>query len=518
MTVSVVRNHLFEVQIVIRRWGLRVVAVFAGVVGVLGLWRLLVMPRTSPPGWVTAATTGILIAALCVTIAVINRVLQRRLFGARADSDVMIAALSPRTTPVVTDESGLTAVLDALKDALRLAFIHLDLTMPGMTPFSLSRGASQLPDRVNTVVCRKVHVGQLSLAVRPGLQPLGRADERLLEALSHILASSAYNLGLQQVLRRALAQAVTAREEERRRIRREIHDGIGPLLAAALLRTESAMALPSGSPGQTESLLKPHELQKTTLTDIRSLVEGLRPPALDHGGLLGALQQHAELSTVMGAHGPPTVTFEVAGELSMLPAGVEVAAYQDGRAAAKQRDREQEHQAVVGEYHVDVGIEGGVQRQPDERDDQRPRCECCSVWQQGAGTAALSDDGETDAGKEDEGRQGVTGHHLVGLAGRVIAVQRAEDMHRDHPQQRQAASHIDTDHPGARAAGWWNQGWRPWGFVDSLRLTAWAGYDTHANFPLLDWLSGRGRGCSSECWSTPRRWGAKTLQHNPAAA
>jgi signal transduction histidine kinase len=120
---------------------------------------------------------------------------------------------------------------------------------------------------------------------------------------------------------------VTAREEERRFIRREIHDGIGPLLAAALLRTETAMDLPPGCPTQAESLQKLHDLQKTALIDVRSLVEGLRPPALDHGGLLGALQQHAELSAVMGAEGPPTVTFEVTGDLSVLPAAVEVAAY-----------------------------------------------------------------------------------------------------------------------------------------------------------------------------------------------
>ena len=326
MTVSVVRNHLFEVQIVVRRWGLRIVALIAATAGVLVLWRWLLMPPTRPANWLMAAA-GILIAGLCVTIAVINRALQRRFFGARADSDVMIAALSSRTTPVVTDESGLVAALDVLMHALRLAFVHLDLTMPGMTPLSVSRGASRQPDRVMPLYAGKVHVGQLSLAVRQGLEPLGRADERLLDALGHVLASSAYNLGLQQALRRALAETVTAREEERRFIRREIHDGIGPLLAAALLRTETAMGLPPGCQSQAESLQKLHDLQKTALIDVRSLVEGLRPPALDHGGLLGALQQHAELSAVMGAEGPPTVAFEVAGDLSVLPAAVEVAAY-----------------------------------------------------------------------------------------------------------------------------------------------------------------------------------------------
>jgi two-component system, NarL family, sensor kinase len=326
MTVTVVRNHLFEVQIVVRRWGLRLIALVAATAGVLVLWRLLVMPRTRSAEWLMPAT-GALIAAVCVIVALINRVLERRLFGARVDSDVMIAALSPRTTPVVTDESALVAALDALMHALRLAFVRLDLIMPGMTPLSVSSGDSRQPDRVMPLYAGKVHVGQLSLAVRPGLEPLGRADERLLDALGHVLASSAYNLGLQQALRKALAQAVTAREEERRHIRREIHDGIGPLLAAALLRTETAMDLPPGCASQAESLEKLHDLQKTALIDVRSLVEGLRPPALDHGGLLGALQQHAELSAGMTVPNSPAVSFEVVGDISILPAAVEVAAY-----------------------------------------------------------------------------------------------------------------------------------------------------------------------------------------------
>jgi signal transduction histidine kinase len=87
------------------------------------------------------------------------------------------------------------------------------------------------------------------------------------------------------------------------------------------------MDLPPGSRGQAESLQKLHDLQKTALIDVRSLVEGLRPPALDHGGLLSALQQHAELSAGMTVPDSPAVSFEVVGDISILPAAVEVAAY-----------------------------------------------------------------------------------------------------------------------------------------------------------------------------------------------
>ena len=371
MAVAMVRNHLFEVEIVVRRWGLRVIALISATAGVLVLWRLLVMPRTEPADWLGAAAAGALIGALCMAIVLLNRVLERRLFGARADSDVMIAALSPRTAPVVTDESGLTATLDAIMDALRLAFVQLDLTMPGITPSSLCRGTSLQPDRVIALYAGGVHVGQLSLAVRPGLEPLGRADERLLEALSHVLASSAYNLGLQQALRKALAQAVTAREEERRRIRREIHDGIGPLLAAAMLRTETTMDLPPGCSSQAESLQKLHHLQKTALSDVRSLVEGLRPPALDHGGLVSALQQHAEISVGITNEGSPSVGFDVSGDLDILPAAVEVAAYRIGQEAISNATKHAGAQRItVRMSRIDNGLiveveDDGIGAPPD---------------------------------------------------------------------------------------------------------------------------------------------------------
>jgi signal transduction histidine kinase len=153
------------------------------------------------------------------------------------------------------------------------------------------------------------------------------ASRRISGAFGQVLARGAYHLEVRRALLRALAQAVTAREQERRRIRREIHDGIGPLLSAALLWTETAMELPSGSPSQRETLRKLYELQQGALSDIRSLIEGLRPPALDHGGLVSALQRHAEQSAIMATRSSPGIRFQVSGDLAILPVAVEIAAY-----------------------------------------------------------------------------------------------------------------------------------------------------------------------------------------------
>jgi signal transduction histidine kinase len=146
-------------------------------------------------------------------------------------------------------------------------------------------------------------------------------------ALMLAMRGMSLSLGAARQPRHIRVQAVAAREDERRRIRREIHDGIGPLLAAALLRTETAMELPSGSPLQDEALQQLHNLQKTAISDIHSLLEGLRPPALEHGDLLAALRQHAEIVTSIAGRSSPTVRFGISNDISMLPDAIEFSAY-----------------------------------------------------------------------------------------------------------------------------------------------------------------------------------------------
>ncbi len=83
---------------------------------------------------------------------------------------------------------------------------------------------------------------------------------------------------------------MTAREEERRRLRRDLHDGLWPTLAAQMFRVGAAQELLHKNPEKTAKLLD--DLQngiEGTLSNIRQLVYELRPPLLDQFGLVGAI-------------------------------------------------------------------------------------------------------------------------------------------------------------------------------------------------------------------------------------
>jgi signal transduction histidine kinase len=125
---------------------------------------------------------------------------------------------------------------------------------------------------------------------------------------------------------------VVAREEERRRLRRDLHDGLGPTLAAVGLRAETAAAqLDAGSVADAQvSLSELSREVEMAMTDVRRLVDGLRPPALDELGLVGAIDQQVRRLEGMRQDGRAlqiSVASTGSDGLRSLPAAIEVAAY-----------------------------------------------------------------------------------------------------------------------------------------------------------------------------------------------
>jgi signal transduction histidine kinase len=157
----------------------------------------------------------------------------------------------------------------------------------------------------------------------PG-EAFGPADQRLLETIAHQAGAAAHTVRLTAALQRSRQRIVAAREEERRRLRRDLHDGLGPQLASQSLGLDAVDRLIEREPDKARSLIRALKRQaQEAVHDVRRLVYGLRPPALDDLGLRGALSEEALRYKEEGLQ----VAFEAPDPLPALPAAVEVAAY-----------------------------------------------------------------------------------------------------------------------------------------------------------------------------------------------
>ena len=133
-------------------------------------------------------------------------------------------------------------------------------------------------------------------------------------------------------LQRSRERLVSAREEERRRVRRDLHDGLGPSLATMAMKLEAAHDLIAADPEGAEQLVgQLYEQTRSDIVEIRRLVEGLRPPALDQLGLVSALRQrasdHNRTASMVAGDTPMRWTVQADDDVEPLPAAVEVAAY-----------------------------------------------------------------------------------------------------------------------------------------------------------------------------------------------
>jgi signal transduction histidine kinase len=174
-------------------------------------------------------------------------------------------------------------------------------------------------------------VGQLVVGPRTGEAGFADDERQLLEDLAHQIGASAHDalmtdeaLRLSADLQRSRERLVTAREEARRRLRRDLHDGLGPQLSSQALTIDAIRKLMRRDPDAAEELLLDLKADaQEAVADIRRLVYGLRPPALDDLGLLGALRESAEQYSVKGLR----ISVEAPEKMPPLSAAVEVAAY-----------------------------------------------------------------------------------------------------------------------------------------------------------------------------------------------
>lgn len=319
---AIVRHRLWGIDILVNRalvYGALtagIVGIYAGIVGGVGA---LVQSEVEP--FVAFVATGLVAVLFQPMRAHLQRGVNHLLYGERDDPYAVLSQLGQRLDATLTPDAVLPAIVDSIAETLKLRYVAITLEQEGGAPVIAITGVPSEPALHLPLLYQGEVVGELQLAPR---DQFGPANRQLLDDLARQAGIAAQAVRLAADLQHARARLVTAREEERRRLRRDLHDGLGPQLAGFTLRLDVVRRLLRHDPDAAEAVivdLKAHS--QTVVTDIRRLVHDLRPPALDDLGLVGALRQGAAL------HASPNlvISIEVPEALPSLPAAVEVAAY-----------------------------------------------------------------------------------------------------------------------------------------------------------------------------------------------
>jgi signal transduction histidine kinase len=308
-------DHLISRTLVFASLTASVVLIYVLVVGYLGA---ALRSETRP--WMSLVATGIVAVAFHPLRTRLQRVVNRLMYGQRDEPYTVIAHLGARLEATLRTDAVLPAVVQTLAHALKLPYVEIVLDD------DRARHGTPTADPVEVpLLAGDTPVGRLLLGRRRPGEEFTPADLRLLKDLTRQIGTAAHTVTLTSELQRSRERLVTAREEERRRLRRDLHDGLGPTLAGLALKAGSiadqARADPAAA-GRTGDELY-HEI-RAAIAEIRRLVYQLRPPSLDELGLRGALE---EVARRQGRAGELDISVQVPGGTGVLSAAAEVAAY-----------------------------------------------------------------------------------------------------------------------------------------------------------------------------------------------
>jgi signal transduction histidine kinase len=369
IAVAVLRYRLYDIDVVINRtlvYGALttcVVGIYILAVGGLGL-----LFKSSGTLLISLVGTGVVAIVFAPLRDRLQRGVNRLMYGERDDPYAVISRLGQRLEATLEPGTMLPTIVETVAQALKLPYVAIALKEKN--PVHEEQSAEHAGEEVFAVVASwgspvdypplrlplsygHETIGELILAPRAPGEDFSPADRRLLQDLARQTEVAAYAVRLTDDLQRARELLVSAREEERRRLRRDLHDGLGPQLSGQALTIDAIRSLLQRDPAAAEELLADLKGQtRGAAADIRRLVYALRPPALDSLGLVGALHKSAAQCERQGS-----LRVDVAGPDVMppLPAAVEVACYRIAEEALTNVVRHAKAQTCALSLVIDEG-------------------------------------------------------------------------------------------------------------------------------------------------------------------
>ena len=331
LVIPIVRYRLWAIDAIIRRsaaYALVTIVVVAGFAAIAAVGTVLASERV---GFIIAA------AVVAVTFAPARsysqRVVDRLFYGQRNDPYRALSDLGRRLEAVAAPGEVLPAVVSAVADSLRLPYVAIERPADGS--LLASRGELALADGSRAerwpLNYQGVTVAVLVASPRRGEPVFDARDRAVLGDIARQAGAAVHAEALTADLLDSRQRLISAREEERRRLRRDLHDGLGPLLTGIGLNVDAARARVDRARGKAagqeddprELLARAKEASAQAIADLRGIVYGLRPSSLDDLGLTGAIAAHVQRLT----EGASVRISLHAGELADLPAAVEVAVF-----------------------------------------------------------------------------------------------------------------------------------------------------------------------------------------------
>ncbi|HSH81335.1 MAG TPA: histidine kinase, partial [Herpetosiphonaceae bacterium] len=324
--IAILRYRLWDIDIILNRtlvYGTLTIGVVALYVLAVAAFGTL-FARGAPARdnlLISLLATGLVAVLFAPLRDHLQRGVNRLLYGERDEPYAVLARLGRRLEGALAPETTLPTIVRTIAEALKLPYAAIALREGETYRVAAAHGFPAAEQLSLPLVYGVEHVGRLLLAPRAPGDAFSVADRRLLEDLARQAGVAIHAVRLTAELQRAREHLVTAREEERRRLRNDLHDGLGPQLASLSLKLETARNRLTHDPLAAALLDDLAARTQAAVAYIRRVVYALRPPALDDLGLVSALREQA--AQYQGV----VVSVEVPADLPALPAAVEVAVY-----------------------------------------------------------------------------------------------------------------------------------------------------------------------------------------------
>ena len=323
--LALLRYRLYDMEFVVNR-----VLLYAGLTtttGLLYVSAVALFTNVLNVGSLTGAVlaSGVVAVGFDRVRRALERLADRRLFGNRHNPAAAMVEVT-RSVSSASAPDTLDAIAATLVETLRLRAARVALSSADGIELVGAVGLVNTITASVPLTFEGRELGRLDVEAAPGMS-IDPSARRLLGDLAAQIAIAAHAILLTTELRKSRARLIEAVEQERRRLRRDLHDGLGTALVGIVMQLEALSNLLDGQASASDLTQTITTEARQLVGETRRLVHGLVPPVVEEVGLVEALRQHADrLNRTGGRRG--TFTIDTDGWVpERLPAAVEVAAY-----------------------------------------------------------------------------------------------------------------------------------------------------------------------------------------------